>query len=762
MVSILERSPQESFYFHRYLAWLECAYFTHTNSKSAQQVCHWWSQQTDQILIQSWKHFGLHGEPLALFALGKLGAKELNLSSDVDLMIVSESAPTADMVKKVRLWKNSLEELTEFGWLFRVDLDLRPGGAKSPLITSLQQFQDYYWSYGESWERLALIRLRPLCGPENIQNEVSDLRLRFSFPKYHHKDVVDDLLNLRQKIFEHNQSKQKETLHLKLQPGGIRDIELCVHAMQTLLGGRQPDLQTYSTEEAFHQFKKTEFLKLRDIYWQLRQYENQVQAVDDQQKHDIDYKNLPVGWNWPKEKELLQLMTQSEKLVLKILKPTEEGSVQIPLPQRVDPDIQDEIWPKLTGLAELHSRVGQQCLKDFMDQLNAYQGSQNHALLLILELFKSFRFHKEYFQVFASQQNLIKDLVNLFVHAPALGHYLARRPDLFDDFLQQKHNAQPSENTEAHEGFTDLVEKKMVREAICAQEFIKTKDVIDITTKISNLADELLTSLLHRTSEDIQLVGLGKWGGKELGFRSDIDFIFLADNPGACHKQARQFISGLSEHTASGKLYNLDLRLRPSGQSGPVIVTPQSWLEYIEKSAPPWQRQAYLKTRLINPKRPVDFKKTKLSSLSQEDIAELKRIHQQLCEQNRMLSDTGVDLKYHAGGLLSVEFFVQWYFLKNSLWPEQASTNEQLEQIVQLEPKNAKNLKVLQQNYQKLRRSEQYLKLNSDHNSTKLKWSSVHFDNLCLWLEQSKEHYKDWLLQTLAANQKIMQDLDPL
>lgn len=764
MLSILERSQPDSLYTKRYMHWLECAYTTHAKHDQAKAVCAYWSHQSDKILIQSWKQWGLDQEPLCLFALGKLGAQELNLSSDVDLMIVSESAPTAEMTKKVRQWKSSLEELSEWGWLFRMDLDLRPGGAKSPMITSLQQFQDYYWSYGESWERLALIRLRPLCGQENVQKEVSELRQRFSFPKYHHKNVVDDLLSLRKKIFEDNQKQQKNTLHLKLQPGGIRDIELCVHAMQTLLGGRQIDLQSFSTEESFQKFNKSAFLRLREIYWQLRQYENQVQAVDDQQKHDLDYQNLPSGWSWPKEKDLLKLLEQSEKLVLQILKPSEEESIQVAPPLRIDAETKEEIWPKLTSLAELHTKLGQQCLKDFIDQLNEYPGSANHALLLILELFKSFKFHKEYFQVFASQQSLIKDLVNLFIHAPALGHYLARRPDLFDDFLQRKHNVQTAQFdalTEVKDAM-DLVEKKMVLEAIFAQEFIKAKDVISITTQVSDLADQLLVRLLERTTEDIQLVALGKWGGKEMGFRSDIDFIFLSKDPGASNKQARQFISRLSEHTPSGRLYDLDLRLRPSGQSGPVIVTAEAWLEYIENSAPPWQRQAYLKSRLIGGENKVLFKNTKLPALTESDVTELRRIHKQLCEQNLMLEEHGVDLKYHPGGLLAVEFFVQWYFLKRCEWPEKSSTNGQLQQMAKQQKVAATELTILQNNYHELRKAEQYLKLNSDQNRSKLKWGSVHFNSLCLWLETSKEDYQKWLLQTLSINQKIIQSLDPL
>lgn len=754
MLSYLERSDPKSIYSRRYLCWLECAYITYAKKDQAKTVCRYWSEQTDQLLIEAWNHFGLQHEPLALFALGKLGAKELNLSSDVDLMLVSDTAPTNEMIKKVRAWKTFLEELSEHGWLFRVDLDLRPGGSKSPMVTSLQQFQDYYWSYGESWERLALIRLRPLCGPETIQKEALELRTRFSFPKYHYKDVVDDLLGLRKKIFENNQKKQKDSLHLKLQPGGIRDIELCVHAMQTLLGGRQPDLQTSSTEEAFYKFNKPDFLKLREIYWQLRQYENQVQAVDDQQKHDIDYQALPPRWQWPEEKDLLQLLEKSEKLVLKILKPSNEETIRIEAPIRIDQETLEEIWPRLINLAEVHSKSGQQSLKYFIDQLNEYPGSPNHALLLILELFKSFRFHKEYFQVFASQQNLIRDLVNLFVHAPRLGHYLARRTDLLDDFLQSKHSdAQPEEAV-------DLVDKKMVYEAIYAQEFIQNKNILETTTKLSKLADVLLLDLLERNSKDIQFVALGKWGGQELGFRSDIDFIFLSNDPASSNKSARTFISQLTGNTSSGKLYDLDLRLRPSGQSGPVIVTAKSWLEYIETSAPPWQRQAYLKSRTFADN--IDFKKTKLSPLTAEDIIELRRIHKQLMEQNKMPEETGIDLKYHLGGLLSVEFFSQWYFLKKSLWPDSAATIGQLDQIQKIESQKSDELKKLQKNYLEIRKAEQYLKLNADQNTSKIKWNSLYFSNLCLWLEQSKEEYKNWLLGTLQDNQRIMQSLDPL
>src|SRR5690606_4306300 len=161
--------------------------------------------------------------------LGKLGANELNLSSDIDLMIVTEEMPRQEQFRAARQFVARLSEGGPSGFCFRVDLDLRPGGQFSPLSCSATQLQDYYWSLGETWERLALVRFRAVCGEKATIQQVEDIVRRYCYRKHLDYGLLEDLKKLRSQIHHHHFNAK--AVNLKLVPGGIRDIELFVHAL---------------------------------------------------------------------------------------------------------------------------------------------------------------------------------------------------------------------------------------------------------------------------------------------------------------------------------------------------------------------------------------------------------------------------------------------------------------------------------------------------------------------------------------------------
>ena len=169
----------------RHRAWLEAALNTLYNSATTQEICEFWSTRTDEIVQRTWKECGLDGGPLALFALGKLGSKELNLSSDIDLIVVSRHTSTDEQNSQLRSFHKALSEITPRGFVYRLDFDLRPGGISSAMITNIDQFEIHYWSQGESWERLALTRLRGICGDKSLIQEVELLSKRFSKKRFY-------------------------------------------------------------------------------------------------------------------------------------------------------------------------------------------------------------------------------------------------------------------------------------------------------------------------------------------------------------------------------------------------------------------------------------------------------------------------------------------------------------------------------------------------------------------------------------------------
>ncbi|MEN0059159.1 MAG: glutamine-synthetase adenylyltransferase, partial [Bdellovibrio sp.] len=258
--------------------WSRCARASQQNTDSAKNICFLWSEAADKLLEQAFSD-SFETEKVALFALGKLGSHELNLSSDVDILLVAEEVSSA-IQSALRRFQKLLTERTFQGFVFRVDFDLRPGGRQGPLIPTLDQFKDYYGNYGETWERMAFVRLRPLCGDVSIQTDVMDFARKFSFRKHLDFTLLEDLKSLRGKIQGHYWERARNNaVDLKLGVGGIRDVELFTHALQIVHGGRNPILQIKSTSESLEKLQKAQLLPedearfLNDHYWNLRTLE---------------------------------------------------------------------------------------------------------------------------------------------------------------------------------------------------------------------------------------------------------------------------------------------------------------------------------------------------------------------------------------------------------------------------------------------------------------------------------------------------------
>ncbi len=311
----------------RHRAWLECAAATFLKSAPPADVCKFWSQEADEILLAAWSESGLAEKPAALFALGKHGAEELNLSSDIDVLIVAEPSEALAIERGLRVFQTRLQQAGDAGFCFRLDFDLRPGGKMGPLLTTPSQFQDYYWSQGETWERLALVRLRAVAGPAAMTDPILDLARRFSFRKFLDFTLLEDLKALRTQVHQFGFNRKEGEVHIKLEVGGIRDIELFVHSLLVLHGGKIPALRTRSTSQALALLETHKILtadvtnKLLDAYWDFRQAENTAQAVDDRQTHVLLAEDV---------QELLPRMKEVDEIVSGLLGHADLSVVRMP------------------------------------------------------------------------------------------------------------------------------------------------------------------------------------------------------------------------------------------------------------------------------------------------------------------------------------------------------------------------------------------------------------------------------------------------
>ncbi|OQW50549.1 MAG: hypothetical protein A4S09_01785 [Proteobacteria bacterium SG_bin7] len=777
---LLSQNLSESFK-KRQIAFIECALANFFKKSSAENVCRYWSLTADEIIAQKWSEIGLDKSQIAVFAVGKLGAHELNLSSDVDLMFISADGATYEK-KLLANFISSLSERTEFGFLFRVDVDLRPGGRLGPLVSTVSQFEDYYGNYGETWERLALIRLRPIVGHSNTVTAIEDLVPKFCFRKHLDYTLLEDLKSLRKKIQHHYPAKDDNSFNLKLGIGGIRDIELFAHALQVIHGGRIPELRTRSTTEAFGALKKHGLLPEKDVeflvstYWYFRYLENWIQSAHDQQTH-LWTSNLTDNSKLVDEEVKLR-SNQVNKLVTSLLG---EAKTETELPHEVElqirwlikhgftSDSSHKTWKELMSnhvLSRKTERDEEQrllFLQSFVLELEELKSDSDLALSLLLDFSKATRAKATFFTLLNREPLLIRELAWLFSISPYLGQILISRPELIDSFLLKTHAPLSNDLTEA---LDQLGDHKLLSELVTSSRFLTEKSVDYLTTSLSSAADTICKKILDLTLGEIKhstlsILTMGKWAGQELGLRSDLDFVFVADSEVTeyDHKVARRIVNRLTQKNRGGSLYPLDFRLRPSGNAGLVVVTKDQLEDYIKTTAKTWERQAYLKSRHLNNKSVFTREWAVSRETSTSEFEELANIKEKLFQQNRT-DNQNIDLKYSPGGMIDIEFLYQWTALKHRIKLNSANTIDCIRQIAPLPDWNRWSRKLIE-NYQLLRTLEQLQQLVSMATGSSLDPNSPSFKKISLLVQISPEELGYKIKNTLAENIKIVKDLDP-
>jgi len=796
-LKILERlelkNPTQNLYAKRHRAWITCAAATLLNKQNphvAEAVCAYWSRETFEILQTAWEIAELKHEAITLLALGKLGARELNLSSDIDIMFVSQEAPTLELLKKTRRFIHILSENTEFGFMYRVDTDLKPGGRLAPLISSLKQLEDYYWSSGATWERLALVRLSPACGPTPLIDEIRLIADRFSFRKFVDYALLEDLRHLRTQIHYHATITDPDVINIKLSSGGIRDIELFCHALQVIHGGRNHKLKIRSTTAALTELQNSqrfdasslEFLK--EQYWYFRSLENEVQAAEDHQTHLLRKSHFHGIWN-----NLNAAKLKIDQIVAAVIgeaadqqqMPTSEEAKNLFLSDLGYTD--DESRAQIDNLLALstfsktyqYEQMRLKVLRIFLEKISLIAADRRLALALLVDFFKSTRAKAGFFSLLLHEQRLIDELVLLFGLSPYLGHILASRPELLDTYL---YRSQPEASADLEVFLENLFEKKLITELIAANQFLKNHDTAALSQATSDCADEICLQILSElkkqySDSNIFILALGKWGAHELGLKSDLDFIFVTPGPPTAddNKVARKFITHLTAAHRGGTLYMVDLRLRPSGQSGPLIVSFASLCNYLAKEAAAWERQSYLRARFINSGLQLNnlnaieeiHKSNLLRPLNKNDWQSLAEIRQQLIHHKASHNTHSEDVKFSPGGLFDIELAVQAATLEHQIQTTSGASTIQLIASLEKTPSIwAEAAPILSENYIFLRRTEQMHQLVYQHGGAKLHAeTSDNITRLATAFHLTPQELQEKIYDRLSQSLELLKRLDP-
>ncbi len=707
------------------------------------EVCGTMSALAEVAIDTALAHFGR--QDLVVVGMGKLGGGELNVSSDVDLVFLysEEEDAVSSLEFFTRLGRRliaALDERTADGFVFRIDMRLRPWGDSGALATSFDALEEYFVTQGREWERYAWIKARAL-GSEGENEALAAIVRPFVYRKYLDYGAFAAMRELHAQIRE-EVARRELSDQIKLGPGGIREIEFIAQVFQLIRGGRDPALQIRPTLAVLALLAQKKLLpdaaceELSEAYVFLRRLEHRLQYLDDAQTHELpegtEDRSLvarAMGFDsWDAFRAVLEahrarvssqfeqvfsveevpkhalaaLWTDSEKTETRLaqLGFRDAGATAARLAAV-------RSGARYAGLPQA-SRARFDALIPRIIEESAAREDPDLALARCLEFMETVSRRAAYLALLDEHPAALERLAQLLGASSWAAEYLNRHPIVLDELLDARSLfARPDWNAFARELRRQLAaregdeERQMdwLREAhhaqvfrLLAQDLSGVLGVERLADDLSDLADVTLQVTLelcwtqlrvrHRDEPRFAIVGYGKLGGKELGYASDLDLIFLYEDPDdrapEIYARLAQRLSGwLTSRTAAGVLFDIDLRLRPEGGSGLLVSSIDAFRRYQREAAWTWEHQALTRARFCAGEAAVGaaFEEERRAILQiPRDEARLR--DDVLSMRERLLqghpNESGLfDLKHDRGGMIDIEFIVQMLVLAHAhRWPE--------------------------------------------------------------------------------------------
>ena len=718
-------------------------------------------------------------DDMAIMAMGKLGAHELNLSSDIDLIFIHQARgeTDGDKTKGTRSIDNKrfmtrlgqgiiklLDNNTADGFVFRVDMRLRPWGDGSDLAIHLSALQKYFSQHGRAWERFAWLKSRVVGHIERpFYDDIQALIKPFVFRYYVDYSAFSALREMKSLI--QNQVAQREDLdNIKLGAGGIRDIEFIVQAFQLIYGGRHPQLQVKSclkAMQALYELKyleETTYQELQSAYRFLRRLEHGIQAINDQQTqrlpHDVHWQhNLALTLGFEDWAALLNTLNYHRY------------HVNVPFERMVTerqvPDHDDELEPanldeQVARLNDVLTEESHSQLQNFWQSkmvanlsdearerldgaypvivhaLLSHQDQQqlaNTALPRLIALLEAICRRSIYLVMIAENPNATVELIPMLSASPWIAKELAQYPVLLDTFLQQRYRHLPDKlelrdilrqqllrvepnDEEKLLSVLRLFKKNQVL-AVAASDVLAERPIMKVSDSLTYIAEVVLEAALERAFAEIvkrygypigqdgdpvteadcgfAIIGYGKLGGLELSYSSDLDLVFLhkikeqgmttGENSVSGMKfaarLAQKLMTYLNTQTRDGRAYEVDMRLRPSGNAGMMVVSCHAFETYQLEKAWSWEHQALVRARAICGDKRVtarfcDIRRTVLAlprtiEEVRIEVTSMRIKMQKHLGTSQWQQQAGkFHLKQDAGGVIDIEFLAQFAVLAYS------------------------------------------------------------------------------------------------
>jgi glutamate-ammonia-ligase adenylyltransferase len=688
-------------------------------------------------------------QELLIIGMGKLGGGELNVSSDIDLIFVYAEDGETNGARALsnheffsRLGRkviNLINELTADGFVFRVDMRLRPYGDSGSLVMSFAALEEYLVSQGREWERYAWIKARVIA-PQNAKtsHELMALAQPFVFRKYLDYGAFESMRKLHAQIRQEVERRDRIN-NIKLGPGGIREIEFIAQVFQLIRGGRDTALRIRPTQAVLRlladkgQLEVQTVDELSQAYIFLRNLEHRLQYLDDQQTQDIpsDESNralLATGMGFSDYASLLTELDIHRERVSRhfsqIFTTQQEETSSSPYwNDNLVPDslaqalhtagFGDEInlsniiiQLRTSSRYKQLPEISRQRIDKIIPQLVAHSqklAQRDLALPRLLKLLEQISRRSTYLAFMTEHPQTLARLARFAGASEWACDYLAMHPSLLDELLDAREIYQapdwPQLNTslatQLHEHAGDL-ERQMdvLRHFKQAQTFqllaMDLQGLLPLETlsdHLSDLADLILQHVLqlcwgearkkHQEQAHFAIIAYGKLGGRELGYDSDLDLIFLfndehADAGENYARLAQRINTVLSSYTSAGRLYETDLRLRPNGASGLLVSSVAAFADYQKTQAWVWEHQALTRARFCAGDASVgkQFEEIRQQVLRQpRNLATLRHevmtMRQKMHDGHPNKSEL-FDIKHDAGGMVDIEFMVQFLVLAHA------------------------------------------------------------------------------------------------
>jgi glutamate-ammonia-ligase adenylyltransferase len=721
---------------------------------------------------------------IVVLGMGKLGAFELNYSSDIDLIFAylhdgeltdRKQTSYGEFFSQIcRSLVKVLDTVTVDGFVFRTDIRLRPFGDSGAVIMTFDGMENYYQTQAREWERYAMIKARQVAGDFKHGAQFMAMLKPFVYRKYLDYGAFEELRSLKAQI--NQELRRKDRLdNVKLGRGGIREIEFIGQAFQLIRGGREPRLQERGILDILRALGEMELLtaedakQLTESYYFLRRVENHIQQYQDKQTHDL-----------PKTPEVQQILAYSldfadwNSFIFKLNQVREQVQAvfdevfSLSEPEKKSDDSQ-VIWLAKADESELLNQLQQhgfQQLEASLKNLTDFKNSTaikrltskgaavfeklmpsvieamrsvnnpDETFKRLLDLFEAVAGRNVYLALLAENPQALAQLVKLSSASLWVCEYLSRYPVLFDELMDTRTLYEPLKKQALAEQLaqqlakTDSTDEEQVMIIlrqfkqlnvlrVAAADIMGAIPLMVVSDYLTYIAETIveyvvdyawniltakhgypnfmtgspLRTASHNNAQDFAVIGFGKFGGIELGYGSDLDMVFLynaedgnamtnGDKPISCV----QFFGRLGQKVRhildtkmlSGVLYEVDLRLRPSGNSGLLVSHIKSYENYLRNEAWTWEHQALVRGRFIA----GDTELQKEYEAIRHRILALPREHEKLKTEVREMrekmrealapKEAGCfDLKQSKGGIADIEFIVQFAVLDQSaIYPD--------------------------------------------------------------------------------------------